>query len=405
MHSLSRALDHLLRATGDPRVDLAAIGPGDPRHTRAEAIRAGIGVLAKVPEALPEITRAARAIDTPGLPPRLRSHFEAARLWVAGDALMAAHHYARIVESWPHDLLAMRLAQSCYFFVGQLEQTCALLDDALNAWPREASGFGFVLAMASFSHAEAGHAERAERLGREALARDPACPMGVHAVAHAIAEAGRPGRGAAWMRRQRAHWSVPSRMRTHNAWHLAMFDVEDGHTASALALLDNCLLPAARQSPVDACDATSLLWRLASPDMDTGARWRQLSDAFERRWRPGFWPYVDMHAAIAHVRAGQTQRSQQLARSIELCAAQNDLSAGRARQITIPFLQAVAQWQSQDGDAATMTLDDLRPMLHAAGGSRLQMEAFAQRQRAGDSASWVAPAGAARLRGAYRIRA
>ena len=404
MNGISRALDHLLRATGDPRADLEVIGPDDPRHTRAEAIRAGIGVLAKVPEALPEITRATRAMDTPDLPPRLRSHFEAARLWVAGDALRAAQRYARIVESWPHDLLAMRLAQSCYFFVGQLEQTCALLDDALKTWQRETSGYGFVLAMASFSHAEAGHAERAERLGREALARDPACPMGVHAVAHAIAEAGRPGRGAAWMRRQRAHWSVPSRMRTHNAWHLAMFDVEDGQTASALALLDNCLLPAARQSPVDACDATSLLWRLASPDIDTGARWQALSDAFERKWQPGFWPYVDMHAAIAHMRAGQPQRSLQLARSIELCAAQDSPSAWRARQVTIPFLQAVAQWQGQDGDAAT-TVDGLRPMLRAAGGSRLQMEVFAKRQRAGDNASRIAPSGAATLRAAGRTHA
>jgi hypothetical protein len=422
MEGIARALDHLLRATGDPRADLEAIGHDDPRHVRAEAIRAAIGVLAKVPEALPEIARATRAMDTPGVPPRLRSHFEAARLWVAGDALLAARHYARIVERWPHDLLAMRLAQSCYFFVGQLGQTCALLDEALKFWRRETSGYGFALAMASFSHAEAGQAERAERLGREALERDPACPMGVHAVAHAIAEAGRPGRGAAWMRGQRAHWSVPSRMRTHNAWHLAMFDVEDGRTESALALLDNCLLPAAQRSPVDACDATSLLWRLASPDIDTGARWRQLSDAFARNWRPGFWPYVDMHAAIAHLRAGDSQRSQQLARSIELCAAQDHPSAGRARQITIPFLEAVAKWQSGDGDAASARLIDLRPMLHVAGGSRLQMKIFANPgeirapgrtapvrmsvpSRAGGRAGWVAPVGAARPLAAGRTRA
>lgn len=377
MKGISRALDHLLRATGDPRRDLEAIGPEDPRFAYAEVIRAGIGVLGKVPEALPEITRVTHALDTPGLPLRLRSHLDAARLWVAGDALQAARHYARISEHWPHDLLAMRLAQSCYFFIGQLEQTCALLDEALKIWRRDSRGFGFVLAMASFSHAEAGHAERAEQLGREALARDPACPMGVHAVAHAIAEAQSPGRGAAWMRSQRAHWAVPSRMRTHNAWHLAMFDVEDGRIAPAMNLLDTCLLPAARHSAVEACDATSLLWRLASQDVEIGDRWQQLSDDFERTWQPGFWPYVDMHAAAAHVRAGNLQRSQRLIRSVEVSAAQCGQSAWRARQVTLPFLHALLMWHAGNRTTAATALTGLRTVLHAAGGSRLQLDIFA----------------------------
>src|SRR5204863_7339703 len=98
---------------------------------------------------------------------------------------------------------------------------CARVDEVLAAWPRDRRGCQVVLPMASFVHAENGAAVYAEALGREALARDPACPLGVHAVAHAIAESGRAGDGARWMRQQRAHWARESRMRTHNAWHLA----------------------------------------------------------------------------------------------------------------------------------------------------------------------------------------
>ena len=47
MKGISKALDHLLRATGDPLRDLDAIGPDDPRFAYSEVIRAGIGVLAK----------------------------------------------------------------------------------------------------------------------------------------------------------------------------------------------------------------------------------------------------------------------------------------------------------------------------------------------------------------------
>jgi hypothetical protein len=69
LHSISRALDHLLRATGDPIRDLDDIGPAHPGHFRAEIIRAALGVLAKVPAALPAISRAAREADASSIAP------------------------------------------------------------------------------------------------------------------------------------------------------------------------------------------------------------------------------------------------------------------------------------------------------------------------------------------------
>jgi hypothetical protein len=380
MNSISRALDHLLRAIGDPIRDLDGIGPDHPGHLYAEVIRAAVGVLAKIPAALPAISRATRDADVPGGPPRLRSHLEAARLWVHGDAALAARAYADILGHWPRDLLAMRLAQSCYFFIGQPERTCDLADEVMKQWRRDAPGFGFMLAMASFAHAESNHADRAEQLGRDALARDPACPMGVHAVAHAIAQSGRPGAGARWMRAQREHWAIPSRMRTHNAWHLAMFDVDDERTASALAILDTCLLRAAQTSPVDACDATVLLWRLAAKGLDVGNRWLSLSDAFERIWQPGFWPFVDVHAAMVHLRAGNGLRADRLARSVEIYAAENHPIAIRARKITVPILRAINVWNSGHHRAALAPRKDLRSLLDCIGGSRVQTQMFANLQ-------------------------
>ena len=123
------------------------------------------------------------------------------------------------------------------------------------------------------------------------------------------------------MREQREHWAVPSRMRTHNAWHLAMFDVDNGETSCALDILDTCLLATAQTSPMDACDATILLGRLADIGIDLGKRWLSLSNAFERGSQPGFWPYVDLHAVTAHLQAGRRARAERLIRSVELGAA------------------------------------------------------------------------------------
>jgi hypothetical protein len=230
--------------------------------------------------------------------------------------------------------------------------------------------------MASFAHAENGDAAFAEALGRQSLARDPACPLGVHAVAHAIAQSGRHRKGAQWMRDQRRHWAGDSRMRTHNAWHLAMFDVQDGNVAAALRILDAWLLPAGTRSPLDACDATGLLWRLTTEGVVDETRWCRVSDAFEQTSTPGFWPYVDLHAGLAHLIAGKQARAQRLVQAIEQCAQGRDYAALRARHITVPGLRGLGAWvEGRYGEAAAL-LADVRPLLADAGGSRVQLEVF-----------------------------
>jgi len=376
MQATSLALDHLLCAVGDPIAELVDIGPGHPEFQRAQIIRAAAGILAKTPDKLPEVERAIRTTDRLALSPEIRAHFAAAEAWLTGNPLLTAEIYARILSKWPFDLLALRLAQSCYFFLGWHDRLCAIIDAIVPAWTRDRHGFSFLLAMASFAHAENGDATYAEALGRQALERDPGCPLGVHAVAHAIAESGRPANGAQWMRDQRAQWAGESRMRTHNAWHLAMFDVEDGNVDSALGILDAWLLPASARSPLDASDAAALLWRLAAEGVVDDGRWCRVSDAFERKLTPGFWPYVDLHAALAHWAAGKRARARRLAKAIERCAQGGDYAALRARHITRPGLHALAAWADGCYGEAAGLLAGLQPLLGEAGGSRVQLEVF-----------------------------
>lgn len=376
MQATSLALDHLLRAAGDPLADLRGIGPGHPEFNRAQTIRAATGVLAKTADALPTIAQAIGAIDSAGLSSEMRAHLDAAEAWLSGNPVLAVERYAVILSRYPRDLLALRLAQSCYFFLGWHDQICTVIDAVLPAWMPHEDGFQFLLAMASFAHAENGDAAHAEALGREALALDPTCPLGVHAVAHAIAESGRPGDGAQWMREQRAQWARESRMRTHNAWHLAMFDLEAGNITSALGILDTWLIPAIGQSPLDACDAVALLWRVTTDGVDDEGRWRKVSDAFEQTLKPGFWPYVDLHAALAHGCAVQRARVQRLVQAIEQCAQGDDYAALRARHITRPGLRAIEAWAAGHYAEAAELLSFLQPVLADAGGSRVQLELF-----------------------------
>lgn len=381
MKATSLALDHLLRAIGDPIADLRDIGPGHAEFSRALTLRAGAGVLSKSPRAWPLIAQATQQARDVVAPPAARAHFAAAEAWLAGNPVLAAESYASILDRWPHDLLAMRLAQSCFFFLGWHDRLCALVDAVLPAWPSDRRGYGFVLAIASFAHAENGDAAHAELLGRASLAIDPACPLGVHSVAHAIAESGRPHDGARWMRDQVAHWAAESRMRTHNAWHLAMFDAEEGNVASALGILDRWLLPASANSSLDACDATALLCRLSANGFDDASRWKRISNAFAQTMAPGFWPYVDLHAVLAHLKAGESLRMHALSRAIHRCAEGSDYAALRARHITLPGLRALnASSEGRHAEAAGL-FADLRPLLSDVGGSRVQLDIFRSIER------------------------
>jgi len=376
MQATSLALDYLLRAVGDPVAEVSAIGPGHPEFGRAQIIRAGAGVLAKSVDALPAIAQVLRTAPGAPMSTQTRVHLAAAEAWVSGNPVLAAERYASILAKWPHDLLALRLALSSYFFLGWHEQLREVVDGTMLAWRHDRPGFQFVLAMASFAHAESGNAAYAETLGRQALASNPACPLGVHAVAHALAASGRHDQGAQWMRDQRTHWATASRMCTHNAWHLSMFEAEEGNVESALAILDAWLLPAGARSALDACDATALLWRLTNDGVDDAGRWSRLSDAFERILTPGFWPYVDLHAALAHLTALKQERVRKLAQSVDRCAEGTSYAALRARHVTRPGLQALRAQAEGRYDEAAAAFAGLQPFLGCAGGSRVQLEVF-----------------------------
>ena len=381
MSVTTRALDHLLRAVGDPVAEVQHIGPGHPEFAQANVLRAAAGVLAKTPDKLPFIASALRTAEESGASPRERAHLAAASAWVNGKPVLAAERYVAILGSWPHDLLALRLAQSCYFFLGWQAELRAVVDSVWPAWKSDAEGFRFVLAMAAFAHAENGDVSGAETLGREALKLNPACPIGVHAIAHAFAESGRNRLGAKWMRDQIAHWGGDSRMRTHNAWHLAMFDAENGDIDSALSMLDSWLLPASLNSPLDACDATALLHRLSIDGVEDEGRWSRISDAFEHAWTPGFWPYVDLHAGLAHLSAGQRARAERFRKRIDAVALGDDYAAWRAKGITQPGLEALTAWAGSSPEQAARLLSEFGASVSGAGGSRVQLDIFRRLER------------------------
>jgi hypothetical protein len=94
--------------------------------------------------------------------------------------------------------------------------------------------------------------------------------------------------------------------------------------------------------------------------------------------RPGFWPFVDLHAALAHVSSGRHHRMRALVEAIEQAGNGSSFAALRVRHVTLPGVRALDAWATgRYGDTARL-LARLHPILPAAGGSTVQLEVFRQ---------------------------
>ena len=356
-----------LRAAAEPATQ--------PDSLPARLLAIAKRVAAKDARALPALAGALRTAAPleRGASDAQREHLAAARAWLAREPLRAARIYTRIASNEPHDLLAVRLAQSCWYFLGHRARVRLVAERALRRWPQTAPGYDVVLAMTAFGRAEIGDGRGATALAQRALALEPRSPFARHALAHGLAAQGRSLTAYRMLEDSAPLWRVGGRMDAHNAWHHALLALQIGRRADALAAFDRELATAADASTC--ADATDLLWRLDLAGVDVGVRWRPLASAWARHLTPGFWGFLDVLAGLAFHRAGWPDEAHALRRA--LAASQSSCSA----------FDAIEAFTHGDFALASERLPAVLPLL---GGSAPQRELFeatwrVARQRAGES--------------------
>jgi hypothetical protein len=364
-----RALDLFLRGAGDPRAELDRVLAADPDFVPAQLLRAGLAVAAKDRAALGTIDAILARLEgcMPRLGERDRMHLAAAHAWRAGAPERAAALYSETVRLWPHDLLALRLAQSCHFMIGDAQALHDVAAGAVPHWRTGMPGYGCALAMHAFGLEELGHCARANAAGRRALAIEPRNPAAIHAVAHALMSTGEPLAGIQWMERRADGWMNDGAMVAHNWWHVALFHLALGRAGRALAIYDAAIAPAVAHSATDAADAAALLWRLHLNEVDVGRRWHPVAQAFALRPMPALWPLVDVHAAMAFAAAGRAR---------ELDRLRSALAAGGpvAREVALPLSRALEAYAAGEHAESAATLAAHRRDARRLGGSHVQRE-------------------------------
>lgn len=294
---------------------------------------------------------------------RERAHVAALSAWCDGELERTCKLLDGILADYPRDILALKLANYLYFYLGDAKNVRDGPARALGAWDEGTPGYGHLLALHAFGLEESGDYAAAERIGRRATGLNPADPWAVHAVAHVMEMQDRSAEGAAWIQGLAPHWDRANFFRFHLWWHLALMHWGAGRADEALALYDARVWDEGSSENLSLCNDVSLLARLEMAGLDVGARWDAVARLVrEQAGGASVLAFVDAHYALALGALPPLEQRGTTSRVHD--------SVGRAA------CEAAVAWRA--GDAATVVarLAPVRKELHKIGGSHAQRDLF-----------------------------
>lgn len=377
------ALDHFEAAgqcmrlyRGDPVGALDAALAEDPDFTLAWATRAALLAQQTDPAFADEVDRSLRAGEACAAraTPRERAHLAAARAWAEGRYHDSVSGFARIALDHPRDLVAIQNAHVGAFFTGRQVDLRDVPLTALRAWSDGDHARHAVLGMAAFGLEECGDYAGAQRFGEEAARIEPCDAWAVHAVAHVHEMRGDSDEGARWIEAFSDAWAPDCAFAYHNWWHLALYAMERGDNARALALYDEKVRPADSDVVLEWIDASALLWRLRLEGVDVGDRWIALADRWLRASDAAIYAFNDLHAIMAFLGAGRRLDAERTLRTMRRAAADGGDNAAMTREVGLPLAEAFVAFEDGRFVDAAETLARVRGIAQRFGGSHAQRD-------------------------------
>jgi len=380
--AFDRAVADYWGLTGDPVGVLKSALADDPSFALGAIAVADLFLIGGFRGDHPEVTKALAAAETAigGASERERRHLAAAKAWTSGRVFDGERIWDDILADHPTDALALRLVEDAHFFHGHSLAIRDSVARVLPAWERGNPLTSFVLGAYAFGLEESGELARAEAVGREALAGNPADGWATHALAHVFETANRQEEGIALLKSTRPNWRPAHFMAGHNGWHLGAFLIELGRFDEALADYDRFAAPKlADDLTLGRVDAASLLWRLELAGVDVGDRWRPVAEAWMRHVDDHVSAFNDLHLALAAARSPDASDAGRVRASLD---AYQRLGAGDNHRVTFEVGRALVDGVLAFGAGAygeaIGALSSARNEAIRIGGSHAQRDIVAQ---------------------------
>ena len=371
------AVDNVFAAGENLVAGFEAALAHDPGFALAEIGRArALATYGRAAEARAAATNA-RALAA-GTTARERSHVEALALAVEGrgDAALAA--IKTHLKDTPRDAMVLHPTTGVFGligFSGRLDrgaELLALLDDVA---PHYGDDWWFT-AIHAFAECEAGRLADADARVNRALEAAPHNANAAHVRAHVDYELNQPQAGAQFLRGWLTRFTHNALLRGHLAWHLALWELGAGNAEEAWRLYEAEFRPqlvgaGAPIPPLNVLsDIASWLWRA---ELSGQARreddWRLLSTYIATRFPAAGNAFVDTHAAMPFLRAGDTAGFARLQAELAALAAERPAS-----MVALRIAEGLAAHSQGNWTLAAARLGEARIEVARIGGSHAQGE-------------------------------
>jgi tetratricopeptide (TPR) repeat protein len=323
------------------------------------------------------LTKATASLNGRGATPRETLYVDALGEACVGRWFAAIAILETILDKTPTDSFAAKLSHALRFMLGDARGMRRSVERVLDRVGLDHPHVGYLLGCRAFALEETGAFDDAESIGRRALDRAPRDAWGLHAVSHVHEMTGRAREGAEFLQANGGAVDHCNNFAFHVFWHLALFRLELGDRAGALALYDSRIRADRTDDFRDIANAASLLARLEIDGVIVGSRWDELADIAERRIDDRSLVFADLHYLIALLGAGRRD----VADAMIAAFARRDQTSdqGRiARAVGVATAAAIAAFYHGRFAEAASGLLHIRSALFQVGGSHAQRDVFEQ---------------------------
>ena len=312
---------------------------------------------------------------------RERKHVDALAAWCAGDIRRTNRIWDDILVDHPRDILAMRLAHTMHFFLGDLARMKDSMARVMPHWSDAVPGYGFVLGCRGFSHEENSEFVPAEALGRRAVEINENDIWAGHCVAHVLEAQGRRHEGIAWVDEHEEAWKKRGVFAHHMWWHRALHYLELERFDAVMDAYDRQFWTEPSEDNIDIGNASSMLMRLAMLGIDVGDRWNSVAQVCAGRVADRLRPFNDLHFVMALVMAGRRADAEATLASMKDFAAthRDDKASSLApvyRDAGIPVAEAILAYAARDYARVVAIMLEARYRMLPVGGSWAQRDVW-----------------------------
>jgi tetratricopeptide (TPR) repeat protein len=322
--------------------------------------------------ALPYLARARQRMGD--LTERERIFIAALEAGCAGDFERALSYHEQIVQRWPRDLLAAKVAEFHFFETGECGRQVRFMEKIAPA-NRDSS---HAQSMYAFALELTGDRERAEQVAREALRMDPLTMWAQHCIAHVYGGQSRVADGIAAMESWAPGWRrFGQYIQSHNWFHLAAFYRARLEFDRVMAAYREHIWGFQPQAVVEHTDAILMLWYVELAGGECGSAWREIAPHIRALAHEQVFPFLTTIYLYALERAGESAEVDgALAEMTRYAEHQSGYSARVWKEIGLAEARGSVAFARRDYDSAADYLGSALADIAIGGGSDEQRGVF-----------------------------